>query len=118
MPVLSLFNLWDSYLSSTLYSGNTNGAQIYISNSVKQKLPVEIQQYATKTETDKNELDFFDWSFDELNVPPYPETRVYKDITEDICKYAENKDEVVLVVSGKPTWFNGDHKSSYDCSNL
>ncbi|MDP3792161.1 MAG: DCC1-like thiol-disulfide oxidoreductase family protein [bacterium] len=118
MPMLSFFNLWDSYLSSTLYSGNTNSAQIYISDSVKQKLPIEIQRYTTRTEDNRNELDFFHWSFDELNVPPYPETRVYKDIARGICKYASDKMDVVLVVSGKPTLFNGGHRSTYDCSNL
>jgi hypothetical protein len=118
MPAFSFFNLWDSYLSSTLYSGNTNSAQIYISDSVQYKLPQEIQRYLIKNETSMNTLDFFHWSFDELNVPPYPETRVYKNIARSICKYAENKNDVVLVVSGKPTLFNGDHKSIYDCHNL
>ncbi len=118
MPALSFFNLWDSYLSSTLYSGNTNSAQIYINDSVKQKLPTEIQRYVIKTEANGNVLDFFGWSFDELNVPPYPETRVYKDIARSICKYANDKMDVVLVVNGKPTLFNRDYKSTYDCSNL
>ena len=118
MPVFSFFNMWDSYLSSTLYSGNTNSAQIYISDSVKQKLPTEIQRYANKSGADTSTLDFFNWSFNELNVPPYPETRVYKDITRGICKYADNGRDVLLVVSGKPTLFNGDHRSIYDCSNL
>jgi hypothetical protein len=116
MPIFSFFNIWDSYLSSTLYSGNTNNAQIYISDSAKQKLPREIQRYVVKNGS-TNALDFFHWSFDELNIPPYPETRVYKAITRDMCKYTDNND-VLLVVSGKPTMFNGDSQSTYDCSNL
>ena len=118
MPVLSFFNLWDSYLSWTLYSGNTNSAQIYISDSVKQKLPIEIQRYAIKIGANENTLNFFHWSFDELNVPPYPETRVYKDIAQNICQYADNKSDVILVVSVKPTLFNRGHKLTYECSNL
>jgi hypothetical protein len=118
MPIFSFFNVWDSYLSSTLYSGNTNNAQIFVSDSVKQKLPNEIQRHTTRTGENLHALDFFHWSFDELNVPPYPETRVYKDIARDFCKYADTGGDVVLVVNGKPTIFNGDHKSNYDCSNL
>jgi predicted DCC family thiol-disulfide oxidoreductase YuxK len=118
MPVFSFFNLWDSYLSSALYSGNTNSAQIYVSDFVKQKLPAEIQRYMTRTEADSYALDYFRWSFDELNVPPYPETRVYKVIARNFCKYAENKNDVVLIINGKPTLFNRDNKSIYDCSNL
>ncbi|HTE48582.1 MAG TPA: DUF393 domain-containing protein [Candidatus Paceibacterota bacterium] len=118
MPAFSFFNLWDSYLSSTLYSGNTNRAQIYISDSVKQKLPIEVQRYAAKNGTNGNVLDFFNWSYDELNVPPYPETRVYKDIARNICQYANYKNNVILIVYGKPTLFNRDHISTYDCSNF
>ena len=32
LPALSFFNLWDSYLSSALYSGNLTEAQIYLSD--------------------------------------------------------------------------------------
>ena len=117
-PIFSFFNFWDSYLSSTLYSGNTNNAQIFVSDSVKQRLPTEIQHYATRTRENINALDFFHWSFDELNVPPYPEKRIYKDIARDFCKYADTNSDVVLVVNGKPTILNGDHSSNYDCSNL
>ena len=118
MPVFSFFNIWDSYLSFTLYSGNTNNAQMYISDSVKQKLPEEIQRYVNKSGADTNTLDFFNWSFDELNVPPYPETRVYKDIARSICKYTDHGRDVTLVVNGKPTVFNSDHTSIYNCYNL
>jgi hypothetical protein len=117
MPAFSFFNLWDSYLSSTLYSGNTNSAQIYISDSVRNRLPAEVQRYVAEVGPNKNALDFFNWSFGELNVPPYPEARVYKDIARGICKYADGNN-VVLIVNGKPTLFNRDHQSIYDCSNL
>lgn len=116
MPIFSFFNLWDSYLSSTLYSGNTNGAQIYISDAAKHRLPLPIQRYTLRAEPNRNLLDPFFWSLDELHVPPYPETRVYKDIARSICRYADNRNDVVLIVNGKPTLFNGDHQSTYDCS--
>lgn len=118
MPALSFCNLWDSYLSSALYSGNTNSAQLYISDSVRQKLPTEIQQYVLQTEANRSVLDFTSWSFDELNVPPYPETRVYKDIARSICRHANNAKDVTLVVNGKPTLFNREPASTDDCSSL
>ncbi len=118
MPIFSFFNLWDSYPSWALYSGNTARAELYISDSVKQKLPMEIQRYATRATAHENVLDFFNWSFDELHVPPYPETRVYKAIGQYVCAYAENKDDVSLVIHGKPALFNREQKSTYDCSDL
>lgn len=116
MPALSFFNLWDSYPSSALYSGNTNSAQIYISESLKGKLPAEAERYVIKTETGRNELDFFNWSFRELNVPPYPEARVYEAIARDICRYADAESDLSLVVHGKPTVVNPDKESVSDCS--
>lgn len=117
LPFLSFFNAWDSYPSAALYSGNTNRAQISVSDSVKQQLPQEVQHYALSTTGDMNGLDFFNWSFNELNVPPYPETRVYQAITRDLCAYTE-KDGISLVVYGKPTPFNGGQELRYTCSSL
>jgi hypothetical protein len=118
MPILSFFNLWDSYLSSALYSGNTNGAQIYISDSVRHKLPNAVQPYVIRTGANEHILDYYHWSFGELNVPTYPETRVYKGIVRDICAYADTTADVMLVVRGKPTIFNRDLPSTFTCSDL
>lgn len=118
MPVFSFFNLWDSYLSSTLYSRNTNTAQIYIENSLKERLPTEIQRYTARINGDRYMLDLLHWSLDELNVPPYPETRIYKGIVRNLCKYTVNSGDIVLVVNGKPTLFNQDRQSTYNCSDL
>lgn len=118
MPILSFFNLWDSYLSSSLYSGNINAAKIYISDSVKRKLPNEAQSFISESGANENILDFYGWSFDELNVPPYPETRVYKDIARSVCGYSGDEKGVTLVIDGKPSIFSKGHESRYDCSGL
>ena len=118
MPVFSFFNLWDSYLSSALYSGNTNDAQIYISDTVKERLPPEIGKYVVETPENKNKIDMFTWSLGELNVPPYPETRIYKSIARNFCKYSDMNRSIVFVIDGKQTLLNGDHLSQYDCSDL
>jgi len=118
MPAFSFFNLWDSYLSSSLYSGNTNFAMIDISDAVKHKLPADVQGFAVASGANRNDLKFFPWSFGELNVPPYPETRVFKAIARELCKYAEKDTDVILTVQGKRTWFNADSPSRYDCADL
>jgi hypothetical protein len=46
LPVFSFFNLWDSYLSSALYSGNLTEAQIYLSDAGKVLLPSSIRARA------------------------------------------------------------------------
>ncbi|HMO02628.1 MAG TPA: hypothetical protein PKD37_03570 [Oligoflexia bacterium] len=39
LPLFSFFNLWDSYLSWSLYSGAINDAALYINDRVKDRLP-------------------------------------------------------------------------------
>ncbi|MEK7588855.1 MAG: DCC1-like thiol-disulfide oxidoreductase family protein [Patescibacteria group bacterium] len=118
MPFFSFFNLWDSYLSSTLYSGNTNNAVIYIESSVKEKLPSKVAINTKKFSEGIYELDIFNWSFNELNVPPYPEKRIYLKIMKDLCKYSVSDNDIVLVIQGKPTVFFKDQASTYTCLSI
>jgi uncharacterized membrane protein YphA (DoxX/SURF4 family) len=118
MPALSFFNLWDSYLSWTLYSGNVASAEVYLSDTVKMKLPVSLLESVSTSTKDENVLSLFDWARTELNVPPYPETRVYRSIARNLCSYAAQPSEVRLVVQAKKTWLGSDEPASYDCSVL
>lgn len=117
MPFLSLFNLWDSYLSFTLYSGNTKEATIYISESVEKALPSEIKKY-TEIKDNKTTINVLMWPFRELGVGPYPETRAYKVVGKKICEYAQKPSDVILIVKAKPTLFNRDKQASYTCDKL
>jgi len=119
MPLFSFFNLWDSYLSSALYSGNTDRALIYMSDPVRNKLPSKIQNYTYTTNSHEIALDISRWSFGELNVPPYPEERVYKTIAKNICTYADSNSDITLVVQKRVGLLNGARKQQiYTCSNL
>jgi hypothetical protein len=82
LPLLSFVNLWDSYLSAALYSGNLNEAQIYLSDDGQRGLPAAIKTYATHTSDNTNVISFQRWAIEDLNVTPYPETRVYKSIAK------------------------------------
>lgn len=119
MPIMSFFNLFDSYLSWTLYSGNTNSAQIIISDSVKEKLREIELKHTFVIGPEKNRLDYFMWSFDELNVPTYPESRIYKGITKKLCHtYEENAYGISLIINGKPTLVNRGEREVYTCASL
>jgi hypothetical protein len=118
MPALSFFNLWDHYLSSALYSGNRNSGVVYLSDVVFDRLPDEIEDYVTEEGPDRNKLDIFDWSVGELNVPSYPEIRVFKNVTREICRYASDDPSVELVVQGKLALVNSNRRLAYHCSGL
>jgi len=67
LPAIGHIGHWDSYLSFSLYSGNTTGA--YIQSSLVPSSRANVSG----------------WSQSELNVPAYPEPRVYKSILQSIC---------------------------------
>jgi hypothetical protein len=121
-PALSLVNRWDSYLSFALYSGNRNTAILYMAAPVAKRLPADVQELITEDESPDpsrpETLAVSDWSWDELNVPPYPEIRVFKNIGRVICWKASSPSDVELVVRGKTTWFQPPRQFTYDCAAL
>ena len=110
LPALSLVDLWDSYLSSALYSGNTAQAVIYVRPSVIDRLPVAIHPYVWQ----KTEPFFLD-----VNRWVYPEPRVYRRITEQICVYAQDPADITLRIKERPNPLSGRRISRYyDCRHL
>jgi hypothetical protein len=118
MPVFSFVNWWDGYLSSNLYSGNTTRAQMFLSAALIERLPGEIRHHVTTEKSGQSALDIFRWSYDELNVPPYPEPRVYREITRAICRYAEDDLDVIVVVRAKRALLSSRVEAIYDCWDL
>jgi hypothetical protein len=103
MPLFSFFGRWDSYLSWSLYSGNVDGANIFVSDTVAPKLPAYLQKYLKHFSDNNNQLSIRNWSLGELNVPPYPETRIYREIGADVCRLSQNSADLALYVREKTT---------------
>jgi hypothetical protein len=120
MPVFSFFNLWDSYLSASLYSGTIEAAAVEISEPTKQRLPSAIQTYVQPSRTtSKLQINLTRWSLLELNVPTYPEQRIFRSVTKRICEYGEVPSDVTLTIYGKPNRWNGSRETrSYTCAEL
>jgi len=118
LPPLSLFGLWDSYLSSALYSGNNYRGVIYIPQPVMDRLPIALHQYVW-TDVQPMFLDTTLWAYGELNVPVYPEPRVFRRITQQVCTYSERPFDVQLGLREKPNLFTGVRETRYyDCNHL
>jgi hypothetical protein len=117
-PVLSFVNLMDGYPSFALYSDNNNSATIYMADAVAGRLPEEIQESIDVNDSKVDELDILEWSFAQLNVPPYAEFRVYKSIGKQVCAAAGNPRELALVVRAKATWLRRRRQFIYDCESL
>jgi uncharacterized membrane protein YphA (DoxX/SURF4 family) len=117
-PALSLFNLWDSYLSAALYSGNRNQGAIYMTEAVAEHLPDAAYEDTTDEPNGIDKLLVNDWSFDELNAPAYPEIRIYKNAARKLCEFAEKPSDVRLEVQGKAALVNGTGTAAFTCSAL
>jgi predicted DCC family thiol-disulfide oxidoreductase YuxK len=118
MPLFNFFGLWDSYLSSALYSGDIAQGTVYMDSAVKDALPAAVSQYATSSSPGEYSLSITDWSSGEMNTPSYPEARIFKNVTRYICGYATDPMEVTLVVQEKPTIGASQNIENYTCSNL
>jgi uncharacterized membrane protein YphA (DoxX/SURF4 family) len=117
LPSLSFVNLWDSYLSSALYSGNLTEAQIYLTDAGKASLPAAIGSRAVRTSPDTNVLNLQRWAIEDLNVTPYPETRVYRAIARRVCGDLRDPTQLVLIVREQRLFFSRP-EMGYRCFEL
>ena len=117
-PALSLFGVWDHYLSAAMYTDNHNRGTIYMSDKVFDRLPDAIQDYVREETPDIDSIDIAEWSDGELNVPPYPEVRIYKNVARKICEYAREPTDVRLSITNKSTIGKKITGTSYSCSAL
>ena len=117
LPLLSFFNLWDSYLSSALYSGNLTEAQIYLSDAGAVSLDARIRSRLIHTSPDTNVLNIQRWAMEYLNVTPYSETRVFKAIAKGVCDGMRDRTQLVLIVREQRLFFSRP-ESGYRCAEL
>jgi hypothetical protein len=117
LPWLSLAGRWDSFLSSSIYSGNTYQAAIYLGPALLARLPAEIHPHVWQ-KSQPFFLDMNRWAYAELRVPVYPEPRVFRQVAKRICKYADGE-RLSLWIKQKPHPFTGLFESEYyDCESL
>jgi hypothetical protein len=105
MPLFSFFGMWDSYLSASLYSGNTKSGDVYTWNG-----PDVIDTNISR-----------DLPMKQMNVPAYPEDRVFKKVfVEEWCAQGNSSKGrfpgPMLVVRDKPNIVTGERsKEFYRC---
>lgn len=120
MPLLSLFGLWERYLSGALYSGNTARGSVRLSAAVAESLPPRVRQRLRPDDVGGGStLDLNHWSYAELKVPAYPSARVYRGAGRRLCEWAKTPSEVVLSIAEAPSTFGGaSDVTALDCDAL
>lgn len=115
IPFLNFFNSWDHFPSASLYSGKKPYAKIHVTDPVKEQFPVKVKSEFSPF----NELSIQDWSFTELNVPNYPQSRIYKHIFRQLCDYQKQKFGLVLESYNTADLLTGKrNKNTYFCHEL
>jgi len=57
------------------------------------------------------------WAIEDLNVTPYPETRVYKAIARHVCSKLRDPTQLVLLVREQRMFFSRP-ETGYRCFDL
>lgn len=117
LPALSFVNLWDSFLSAALYSGNLTDGIIYLSDAGRTSLTPPIAERAVRSAEDTHVLNLQRWGLEELNVMPYPETRVYRAIAKGVCGQMSDPRQLVLIVH-EQRMFRSLPETGYRCRDL
>lgn len=119
LPILSFWGWWDLYLSGALYSGKAPVAVVRVNERISEKLPETAKQQLFTTESNERMLPVFEWSLAALNVPPDPEARVFRQITREVCKLAQDNSEVELIIRESPDLLDGSYRvKRISCSQL
>ena len=117
LPILSFLGKWDSYLSFSLYTGNLTKADIFISASLRERLPPALQEFIVPTPAPYNEqlqgpyvvlVEL--WADKILRVPPLPEARNYRHLAKYLTSFSADPNDVHLVLIprvGKVLFYRG-----------
>ncbi|HEV2705192.1 MAG TPA: MauE/DoxX family redox-associated membrane protein [Pyrinomonadaceae bacterium] len=119
MPLFNFVGLWDSYLSAALYAGNTRVAELRMDAETARRLPPQVQRVVTKKDDGSLSLNLGRWSYAELNVPAYPETRVLRVVARRVCAEATDASQVVLEIKERPRLIDGSRRTTTQtCAEL
>jgi uncharacterized membrane protein YphA (DoxX/SURF4 family) len=117
LPALSFFNLWDSFLSAALYSGNLTEGTIYLSDAGQASLPAALATRTTRSSENTHILNLQRWAIEEIAVMPYPEARVYRAVAKYVCGQLGDRRELVLIVR-EQRMFLSRPETGYRCRDL
>jgi hypothetical protein len=113
MPLFRFAGKWDNYLSFNLYSDSIKYLYIGVRGDALQQTDEQLSDHYLENNLmqEGQTLDVFSWSFDELNVPVYPERRVYQSIARQFCK--DNDQNYMFIEYQLP--FSADNYEVFRC---
>lgn len=105
MPGFNFIGMWDDYLSAQLYAGSTKEGFVFLTPKGLDSVPKSYRPYVTM-QKDRTGFDLIEWSSSELNVPIYPEFRVYRALVRKLVEQGIPESEMTLIVNDRPAIWN------------
>lgn len=98
-PILNLFGYWDHYLSFSLYSDKAPLFYIAIEKNELHKIDRRFNNYFARLPGMEGGqlIDVHKWAFAELNVPFYPEERLFRKLSSQFCELGINDDKLIFL---------------------
>lgn len=104
LPILSWFGKWDSYFSFALYSANLARADVYVSETYRDRLPGKLRRFVEPV----NDFDpsfqkpfvfeHLKWGVSELRVPPLSEPRAFAVMFRHVSAGARDASECHMLM--------------------
>lgn len=82
IPWLNLFGYMDDFFSAKLFSGKTQYLFICTSNPHSKKIFANYFASSSTSSVCDSSISVFKWGIEEMNVPPNPELRIFKNIIQ------------------------------------
>lgn len=104
LPALNFVGRWDHYLSFSLYSDKIPIFYIAVKDEEIAELDSRLHQYFVHIEgmSGGEIIDVNRWAMNELNVPFYPETRVFKKLSQSFCHSEIKNENIVFLEFERP----------------
>lgn len=119
VPVFNKIGWWDDYLSFKLYSENTKELFIVVSDEQLPALKHQFDAYfiaLPKGVEGGALISANKWAMSELNVPCYPEERVFKRVCREFCDLNLPNEDLYFLIFKKPVYKN-DFKA-FTCMDI
>lgn len=105
LPILNRFGFYDDYPSFSLYSNKNKRFFIAVSEKYKSRLKGNFEDCLLELSPNTEGgiiIDANKWSMRELNIPIYPELRVFKQLSHYFCQYDIPNGDLLFLVYYQP----------------
>ena len=106
MPFFERAGLWDPWPSFALYAGHVEQLRLDFPSQSRQDIPQEFQPFLL-IQADRLYLDLTLWSRARLGVPPYPSSRIQKELAKYVAEKCPEELLIRATFLSKSHWRTG-----------